>query len=72
MESQLRIFQKSAVGRPLAKIQWWVLGFLRILLRVDAWAAKIDGGIPRADAIRRLVELGLRAKSAKKREAPKQ
>jgi hypothetical protein len=27
--------------------------------RVDAWAAKTDGGIPRADAIRRLVELGL-------------
>jgi hypothetical protein len=30
--------------------------------RVDAWASKIDGGIPRADAIRRLVELGLKAK----------
>jgi hypothetical protein len=30
--------------------------------RVDAWAAKVDGGIPRADAIRRLVELGLNAK----------
>jgi hypothetical protein len=30
--------------------------------RVDAWAAKIDGGIPRADAIRRLVELGLNAR----------
>ena len=31
--------------------------------RVDAWAAKVDGGIPRADAIRRLVEVGLKAKS---------
>jgi hypothetical protein len=27
--------------------------------RVDAWAKQTDGGIPRADAIRRLVELGL-------------
>jgi hypothetical protein len=31
--------------------------------RVDGWAAKLDGGIPRADAIRRLVELGLKAKA---------
>ncbi len=30
--------------------------------RVDAWANKTEGGIPRADAIRRLVELGLKAK----------
>lgn len=30
--------------------------------RVDAWATKIDGGISRADAIRRLVEIGLKAK----------
>jgi hypothetical protein len=29
---------------------------------VDARAAKINGGVPRADAIRRLVELGLNAK----------
>jgi hypothetical protein len=34
--------------------------------RVDAWAGKIDGGIPRADAIRRLVELGLKAKGGKR------
>jgi hypothetical protein len=31
--------------------------------RVDAWAAKVDGGIPRADAIRRLVELGLKRRA---------
>ena len=29
---------------------------------VDAWAAKTAGGIPRADAIRRLIEFGLRTK----------
>jgi hypothetical protein len=34
----------------------------KLTARVDAWAAKVDGGIPRADAIRRLVELGLKAK----------
>jgi hypothetical protein len=33
--------------------------------RVDAWARRTDGGIPRADAIRRLVELGL-AKGGKR------
>jgi hypothetical protein len=35
---------------------------LELIARVDAWAAKVDGGIPRADAIRRLVELGLKSK----------
>lgn len=30
---------------------------------VDSWAAKVGGGTSRADAIRRLVELGLKAKS---------
>jgi hypothetical protein len=34
-----------------------------LIARVDAWAAKLDGGIPRADAIRRLVELGLKARA---------
>lgn len=29
---------------------------------VDAWAANVDGGVPRAEAIRRLVEIGLKAK----------
>jgi hypothetical protein len=29
---------------------------------IDAWAANSDGGISRSDAIRRLVELGLKAK----------
>jgi hypothetical protein len=32
---------------------------------VDKWAAKQDDKPPRSEAIRRLVELGLRAKSAK-------
>jgi hypothetical protein len=30
---------------------------------VDVWAAKVDGGISRAEAIRRLVELGLKTKN---------
>ena len=30
---------------------------------VDAWAYEVDGGISRADAIRRLVELGLKRKA---------
>jgi hypothetical protein len=29
---------------------------------IDAWAAKTDGGIAHSEAIRRLVELGLKAK----------
>ena len=33
---------------------------------VDAWAAKQDGNVSRADAIRRLVELGLKAKAGKR------
>jgi hypothetical protein len=31
--------------------------------KVDAWAAKQDGQLGRTEAIRRLVELGLKAKS---------
>lgn len=31
--------------------------------RVDGWAKKTDGGISRADAIRRLVEMGLKGRA---------
>ena len=33
---------------------------LALTARVDAWAAKTEGGISRAAAIRRLVEMGLK------------
>jgi len=39
---------------------------------IDDWRRKQADLPNRPEAIRRLVELGLRAKSAKKREAPKQ
>ncbi|WP_395707943.1 hypothetical protein [Reyranella sp.] len=38
-----------------------------LLADVDAWAAKHDAGMPRAEAIRRLVEMGLQAKGKAKR-----
>jgi hypothetical protein len=34
-----------------------------LIAAVDGWAEKADGGISRSEAIRRLVELGLKVKA---------
>ena len=43
-----------------------------VLVPIDEWRRQQTDLPSRTEAIRRLVELGLKAKSAKKREAPKQ
>jgi hypothetical protein len=57
---------KKAVGRPKKKGGVHPVSAVRlppdISAEVDAWAAQQDGLPGRSEAIRRLVELGLKAK----------
>jgi hypothetical protein len=65
---------KKPIGRPRTGIgtQVGMRWQERDLAAIDEWRRRQRDLPSRTDAIRRLVELGLKAKSAKKREAPKQ
>ena len=65
---------KKSIGRPRTGvgIQIGMRWREPDLAAIDEWRRHQTDLPSRTEAIRRLVELGLKAKSAKKREAPKQ
>jgi hypothetical protein len=62
MAKSIRVIKKSR-GRPKTTGTGTLIG-VRLqddaLAKLDAWAAKQDGELSRPEAIRRLVEMGLR------------
>ena len=60
MSKSIKVHQKKKVGRPATGRDPAVTVRLPLLREVEAWAASND--ISRSEAIRRLVELGLKAK----------